>query len=73
MHGKSEEITANFLDVDGDVPGALSCVNETDGSNRFGLGAHFTNGIDGAEGVGDVHQSEELDLRCEKSLERFLI
>ena len=66
MPGEGEEVTADVLDAEGDVPGALGGIDEGGGSEGFGLRAHLADGIDGAEGVGNVNDGEELDLGGEE-------
>ena len=59
--GEGQEIAADFLHIDGPVPGALGGIDQRDNAAAAGAGAQLGHGIDRAQRVGNVGEREELD------------
>ena len=67
--GEGVEVATERRDVDLEVRGGLAAVDEHHRARGLGEPGHLGGGIDGAEGVGDVREGDELGAGGEQALE----
>ena len=65
MAGENEEITANFLNVQRLMSGALRGIDQRHNAAGAGAGAEFDHRVNRTEGVGNVGESKQFDIAGE--------
>ena len=69
MAGEGVEVATERGNVDLEVRGGLAAVDEYHRARGLGETGHLGGGIDGAEGIGDVREGDELGTGGKQSLE----
>ena len=68
-----QEVAAQGLHIDGAVGGELNCVNVDQGAGGFGQGGELGGGVDRAQGVGGVAESDQGRLFGHGGFEVFQV
>ena len=69
VSGEGEEIATDFLHIDRQMTGALRGIDQRERADRARLPAKIGHGIDRAERIGDMRESEQLHFRREQLIE----